>query len=102
MGLETSIRRLRWRQSMGLWVWMVVLLGAAKTVVGQNEVMGELVFEGQTNLERDSGVWVDGNYVGYLKELKGRKRIMLLPGKHQVIVRQSGYEDYVQKVVVEP
>ncbi len=102
MGLETSIRRLRWRQSMGLCVWMVVLLGAAKMVAGQNEVMGELVFEGQTKLERDSGVWVDGNYVGYLKELKGNKKIMLLPGEHQVIVRQSGYEDNVQKVVVEP
>jgi len=87
---------------MGLCVWMVVLLGAAKMVAGQNEVMGELVFEGQTKLERDSGVWVDGNYVGYLKELKGNKKIMLLPGEHQVIVRQSGYEDNVQKVVVEP
>jgi hypothetical protein len=79
-----------------------VLLSAAKIAAGQNEVMGELVFEGQTNLERDSGVWVDGNYVGYLKELKGNKKIMLLPGEHEVIVRQSGYDDYVQKVVVEP
>ena len=64
--------------------------------------MGELEFEGKTKLERDSGVWVDGNYVGYLKELKGSKRIMLLPGEHEVTVRQSGYEDYQQKVVVEP
>jgi len=87
---------------MGLFIWVVVLLSAAKIAAGQNEVMGELVFEGQTNLERDSGVWVDGNYVGYLKELKGNKKIMLLPGEHEVIVRQSGYDDYVQKVVVEP
>lgn len=87
---------------MGLFIWVGVLLSAAKIAAGQNEVMGELVFEGQTNLERDSGVWVDGNYVGYLKELKGNKKIMLLPGEHEVIVRQSGYDDYVQKVVVEP
>jgi hypothetical protein len=53
-------------------------------------------------LERDSGVWIDGNYVGYLKELKGSRKITLLPGQHEVIVRQSGYEDYVQKVIVEP
>jgi hypothetical protein len=53
-------------------------------------------------LERDSGVWIDGNYVGYLKELKGSKKVTLLPGQHEVVVRQSGYQDYVEKIVVEP
>jgi hypothetical protein len=53
-------------------------------------------------VERDSGVWIDGGYVGYLKELKGSKKVMLLPGNHEVIVRQSGYQDFVQNVVVEP
>jgi hypothetical protein len=101
MNSVTAKSKLRWRCWIGLSIWMV-LLGAAKTAAGQNEVMGELVFEGQTKLERDSGVWIDGNYVGYLKELKGSKKILLLPGEHQVVVRQSGYDDYVQKVVVEP
>jgi hypothetical protein len=68
----------------------------------QNKVMGEVRFEGTTKIEKDAGVWVDGNYVGYLKELKGDKKIMLLPGEHEVIVRQSGYDDFVKKVVVEP
>jgi PEGA domain-containing protein len=68
----------------------------------QNKVMGEVKFEGTTKIEKDAGVWVDGNYVGYLKELKGNKKIMLLPGEHEVIVRQSGYDDFVKKVVVEP
>src|ERR1700693_3103608 len=68
----------------------------------QNKVMGEVKFEGTTKIEKDAGVWVDGNYVGYLKELKGDKKIMLLPGEHEVIVRQSGYDDFVKKVVVEP
>jgi hypothetical protein len=64
--------------------------------------MGEVKFEGATKIERESGVWVDGNYVGYLKELKGDKRVMLLPGEHTIAVRQSGYDDYEEKVVVEP
>jgi hypothetical protein len=74
----------------------------ALTIHAQNKVMGEVRFEGTTRIEKDAGVWVDGNYVGYLKELKGDKKIMLLPGEHEVTVRQSGYDDFVKKVVVEP
>jgi len=85
-----------------LLIWTVALLSAPKIVGAQNQVMGELEFEGKTKLEQDAGVWVDGNYVGYLKELKGNKKVSLLPGQHEVIVRQSGYLDSVQKVVVQP
>ena len=92
----------RGRAACGIFALLLLMLGSAKTVAAQNDVMGELQFEGKTKVERDSGVWIDGNYVGYLKELNGSKKIMLLPGEHQVIVRQSGYVDFVQKVVVEP
>lgn len=67
-----------------------------------NQVMGEVRFEGQHKIDRDSGVWIDGQYLGYLKELKGDKKVMLLPGEHEIRVRQGGYEDFVQKIVVEP
>ncbi len=90
------------RAACSIFVLMLLTLGSTKTVTAQNDVMGELQFEGKTKVERDSGVWIDGNYVGYLKELNGSKKIMLLPGEHQVTVRQSGYVDFVQKVVVEP
>ena len=83
-------------------VWVLVYFGGGKSVSAQNRVMGELKLEGATKVERDSGVWIDGGYVGYLKELKGSKKVMLLPGNHEVIVRQSGYQDFVQNVVVEP
>ena len=59
-------------------------------------------FEGATKVERDSGLWVDGGYVGYLKELQGDKKVLLLPGEHQIAVRQSGYDDFMQRIVVEP
>lgn len=86
---------------MAMLLW-IALVSGARTVRAQNQVMGELEFAGKSQVERDSGVWVDGNYVGYLKELKGNKKVMLLPGTHEVTVRQSGYQDDVQKIVIEP
>jgi hypothetical protein len=68
----------------------------------QNQVMAELQFSGATKVERDSGVWIDGQYVGYLKELKGDKKIMLLPGDHEISVRQAGYKDFRKTIVAEP
>jgi hypothetical protein len=79
------------------------LMGVVAQAPAQgNKVMGEVQFEGVSKVERDSGVWVDGGYLGYLKELKGNKKVLLLPGEHEISVRQSGYEDFVQKIVVEP
>jgi hypothetical protein len=47
-------------------------------------------------------VWVDGEYVGYLKELTGSKKVMLLPGKHTIVVRQDGYKDFTDEVTIQP
>lgn len=102
MVLETANPSLRWRRAISVFVWLLVMISGTKTLRAQNKVVGELEFEGKTKLERESGVWIDGNYVGYLKELKGSKKVTLLPGQHEVVVRQSGYQDYVEKIVVEP
>src|SRR6266478_8740829 len=67
-----------------------------------NEVLGELQLEGVTKVEKTSGVWIDGQYLGYLEELKGSKKILLLPGEHKVAVRQNGYIDFTQNVVLHP
>jgi hypothetical protein len=88
-----------------LWIGIVVPLAlscAVSPVFGQNQVMGQVNFQGATKVEKASGVWVDGQYVGYLKELKGSKKIMLLPGDHQISVRQTGYTDSTQRIIVEP
>jgi len=77
-------------------------LPAARTSAQGNEVMGEVQFDGDTQLDRDSGVWIDGTYIGYVKELKGKKKVLLLPGKHQIVVKQSGYSDFTRDIVVEP
>ena len=67
-----------------------------------NDVLGEIQLVGATKVEKTSGVWIDGQYVGYLKELKGSKKILLLPGEHEIVVRQAGYQDFAQKVAVQP
>jgi len=81
---------------------VALLLGAPDFTRAQNHVMGELKFSGPTKIEKSSGVWIDGQYVGYLKELKGDKKIMLLPGQHEISVRQAGYNNFTQTLVVEP
>jgi hypothetical protein len=64
--------------------------------------MGEVVFDGATKIDRSAGVWIDGQYVGHVKELKGNKKILLLPGEHEIVLRQTGYHEFTQKIVVEP
>jgi hypothetical protein len=68
----------------------------------ENQVMGEIRLEGKSHVEKTSGVWIDGQYVGYLKELKGSKKILLLPGEHLITVRQDGYQDFSERVLLQP
>jgi hypothetical protein len=81
---------------------LVALFWLPRISAQQSQVMGELKFSGATKAERNSGVWIDGEYVGYLRELKGDKKIVLLPGDHEVAIRQAGYQDFTEKVLVEP
>jgi hypothetical protein len=67
-----------------------------------NSVMGQVDFKGVMKSDKESGVWVDNQYVGYVKELNGSKKVMLLPGEHQISVRQAGFLNEDQKVVIEP
>lgn len=71
-------------------------------VRAQTTILGELKFKGASKVEKTSGVWIDGNYVGYLSELWGPKRVLLLPGDHQLVVRQAGYKDFTETLTVEP
>jgi len=68
----------------------------------ENQVLAELRFEAHNRAEKTAGVWVDGQYVGYAQELTGRKKVLLLPGKHEIVVRQPWYADYVEHPVLEP
>jgi hypothetical protein len=91
------MRRIRLSLSLACLSLLLATLLHAK-----NEVLGEVELVGATKVEKTSGVWVDGQYLGYLNELKGSKRILLLPGQHQIVVRQAGYQDFSQQVVTQP
>lgn len=81
-------------------LWCFLGLGSA--LAADNQILAEVRFSGATSVERNAGVWVDGQYVGYLDELKGDKQILLLPGKHEFAVRQAGYKDFTEESVLEP
>jgi len=86
-----------------MWIALATLaLLVAPTAYAGNEVMAEIEFQGKSNVEKTSGVWVDGQYVGYLKELKGSKKVLLMPGEHVITVRQNGYRDFTERLVAQP
>jgi|SRR5579863_4407908 len=92
--------RQRWIVRWFFMSGLLVLLAA--TALAENQILGEVELHGKTKVERDSGVWVDGQYLGYLKELNGSKKILLLPGSHDIAVRQDGYEDFRATVMLQP
>jgi hypothetical protein len=77
-------------------------LGLQTTARAQDNIMGQIQFIPANNGIKTSGVWIDGQYVGYVGELAGRHRLRLLPGVHDVVVRQAGYSDFNKKAVIEP
>jgi len=86
-------------------LWVLLLVSALllpALMFAENDVMGEIQFEGKSHVEKTSGVWVDGQYVGYLNELKGSKKVLLLPGEHVVTVCQDGYQDFTERILVQP
>jgi hypothetical protein len=80
---------------------MVVIL-LISVVSAQDRVQSELRFAAHSKDEKTAGVWVDGQYVGFVKELAGDKKLMLLPGKHEIVIRQAWYNEFVEEAVLEP
>jgi hypothetical protein len=100
--MEDTMKTNRSADSL-LWILFLVFAFVLPIPIhATNEVMGQIEFEGKSHVEKTSGVWVDGAYVGYLKELKGSKKVLLLPGEHVITVRQDGYRDFTQKILVQP
>ena len=84
-------------------VFLALLCAAALPVAAQsNEILGEVRLHPQNGAAKTAGVWVDGRYVGYLSELKGSKKLLLLPGEHEISVREAGYQSMDQKISVQP
>lgn len=91
-------------QAMSLVVlgWLSGSLFFPPAAQAQDRVMGQIHFVPSAKTPKTSGVWIDGQYVGYLSELKGGSQVRLLPGEHQVVVRKGGFAEFSQKVTIEP
>ncbi len=83
---------------------LAIWFGVASAIYAQNtnQVLGQVNFEAKTNIDKSSGVWVDGQYLGYVNELKGNKKVLLVPGQHEIAVRQVGYKDVRESILVSP
>lgn len=79
---------------------LIVVIGSV--CYGKDRTQAELRFIPATSAESNAGVWVDGHYVGFVGELKGSRTVRLLPGKHEVVVRNPWYQDHVEQIVLEP
>jgi hypothetical protein len=80
-------------------VVVILLIGV---LCAQDRVQSELRFAAHSKDEKTAGVWVDGQYVGFVKELAGDKKLMLLPGKHEIVIRQAWYNEFVNEVILQP
>jgi hypothetical protein len=90
------------KRFFGMAMFALFLFVPFHATAQQSPAMGEVRFTADNQYERDSGVWIDGKYAGYVKELKGNRKVMLPPGQHEILIRQAGYKDITQKLVIMP
>lgn len=89
-------------KALSRFLLLMVPLFVGGSLMARNKVLGTVKLEAANKAAKDSGVWVDGQYVGYLKELKGSRKIMLLPGLHKIAAREAGYDEFTQTVRLRP
>lgn len=85
-----------------LLVFAVLWLLAGEAVAGKGGALGEVRLEPAGKAEREAGVWIDGRYIGYVRELDRRHALTLVPGRHELAVKLAGYSDLEDTIVVTP
>lgn len=80
----------------------IALAGVAGGAYAANPLLGEVELKPSSKIERDAGVWLDGQYVGYVKDLQGKSKLVLVPGEHQLLFRLVGYREMRRSIVVQP
>jgi len=78
----------------------MLLFSAFNAWAGSNEVLAEIKLKPSSKIEKSAGIWVNGRHLGFLNELKGSKKILLLPGRHQITAKLTGYLDFDTEVDV--
>jgi hypothetical protein len=88
------------RTGMVLLVMCSLALGGLSYAADRS--LAEVRFVPATSADKNAGVWVDGQYLGSVKWLSGENKLMLLPGEHEIVVRQAWYKDHVEKLLLQP
>ena len=70
--------------------------------IAANPLQGEIELKAASKLEQNAGLWLDGQYVGFVKDLEGKGTLVLLPGDHRLVFKLIGYDDLASTIVVEP
>jgi hypothetical protein len=81
-------------------VLALLFLGVTVTHAQQSQATGVVRFTAASKDELDAGVWIDGKYAGFVKELKGNKELSLPPGDHEISIRKDGYQDLTKTITV--
>ncbi len=87
--------------------WVITSVGLfflffATNSVAVNSMQGEVQIEAASRVERDAGVWLNDQYIGYVRNLRGSGKLILVPGEHRLVFKLIGYEDLLSTIVVEP
>src|SRR3970040_1238262 len=93
-------RRLSMRKETSL--LGVVWLFAAASAFAANPIQGEVQIEAATRVDRNAGLWLDAQYMGFVKDLEGSGRLVLVPGEHRLLFKLVGFDDIATTIVVEP
>jgi hypothetical protein len=49
-----------------LFLCVFIALAGSTGSIAENKILGEVELQGASKVEKSSGVWVDGQYLGYL------------------------------------
>lgn len=77
--------------------WFVI--GAA---LAANPLQGEVELKADSRIERNAGLWLDGQYMGFVKDLEGKGKLVLLPGEHKLVFKLIGYQERSSTIDVAP
>ena len=80
----------------------LILLFGATSALAINSMQGEVQIEAASRVERNAGVWLDDQYIGYVRNLRRSGKLVLVPGEHRLVFKLIGYEDLESTIVVEP
>lgn len=70
--------------------------------IAANPLQGEVELKAAGKVERNAGLWLDGQYVGFVQDLEGRGKLVLLPGEHELVFKLIGYNDLTSTIDIEP